>query len=132
MYKLTEKNHIFKNTKWRYFLKGMHSVHLLIHKEYANIKKKKIKGKQLYSSTPEMSICAPSLNKAMCSKQERMEPRLKCQPSNILIGAEALQSREQNSASTEVSGNEPRFVCGGSLADWNYTAVSDQTVNIVI
>lgn len=53
----------------------------------------------------------------MCSKQERMEPHLKCQPSKILIGAEALQSREQNSVSTEVSGNEVRFVCRGSLAD---------------
>lgn len=42
---------------------------------------------------------------------------MKCQPSKILIGAEALQSREQNSVSTEVSGNELRIVCGGSSLD---------------
>lgn len=35
-----------------------------------------------------------------------MEPRWKCQPSHLLIGAEVLQSGEQNSASTEVSANE--------------------------
>lgn len=35
-----------------------------------------------------------------------MVPRLKCQPSHVLIGAEVLQSGEQNSASTEVSANE--------------------------
>lgn len=53
-----------------------------------------------------MSICAPSLNEAMCSKQQRIQPCLKCQPSKILTGAEGLQSREQNGVSTEVSGNE--------------------------
>lgn len=38
-----------------------------------------------------------------------MEARWKCQPSHVLIGAEVLQSREQNSASTEVSANELRM-----------------------
>lgn len=78
---------------------------------------KKIKRKHLSSPTSDIPICAPSLKEAMCSKQERTEPRVKCQPSKILIGAEALQSREQNSVSTEVSGNELRVVCGGSSLD---------------
>lgn len=69
------------------------------------------------SATPEIPFCALSLKEAMCSKQERLEPHLKCQPSELLIGAEALQSREQNSVSTEVSANEPRFVCQGGLTD---------------
>lgn len=73
-----------------------------------------------------------SLNKVMCSKPERMEPHLKCQPSKILIGVQGFQSREQNDVSTEVIGNELCFVCGRGLADWNYTAVTDQAVNIVI
>lgn len=75
---------------------------------------KKIKGKHLLSP-PEIPIYAPSLKQAMCSKQERMEARLKCQPSKILIGAEALQSGEQNSVSTELSGNELCFVCVGKF-----------------
>lgn len=98
------------------FFEREHTQHTCWYTEYANIKKRS-KKTPLLSSTPEIPICAPSLKEAMCSEQERTEPRLKCQPSKILIGAEALQSREQNSVSTEVSGNELRFVCGGSLAD---------------
>lgn len=72
-------------------------------------KEKRSKANTL-SFTPEIPICAPSLNETKCSKQEWTGPHLKCQPSKILIGAEALQSREQNSVSTGLSGNELCFV----------------------
>lgn len=99
-----------------------------MHRECAHIRKDQ-RQTPLAVDTRNSYLCTFIKRYDVLQPRDRTESHLKCRPSQILIGAEALQSREQNSVSTEVSANELHFVSGWSQADWNYTAVSDQTTS---